>query len=152
MPAAVPGAGTGCSEPGLVRKEINRKFIKIRRGRRRQKNVKRLYSSDLNILHCNIRGYDSKQVSLQSILSASKPNLVILNETHYQGNKEIKIKGYDTFCKNRQSSAGGGIATAVLKKDFKHALKIGEGTGSDEFLITRHSQFKVPINVINIYG
>ena len=88
MPAAVPGAGTGCSEPGLVRKEINRKFIKIRRGRRRQKNVKRLYSSDLNILHCNIRGYDSKQVSLQSILSASKPNLVILNETHYVSRKQ----------------------------------------------------------------
>ena len=33
-----------------------------------------------------------------------------------------------------------------------HTLKIKEGENDDEFLITRHSQFATPINVVNIYG
>ena len=33
-----------------------------------------------------------------------------------------------------------------------HTLKSKEGENDDEFLITRHSQFATPINVVNIYG
>ena len=46
----------------------------------------------------------------------------------------------------------GGIATAVQNNDAMYALKVKEGDKDDEFLITRHSQFVVPINIINIYG
>ena len=31
-------------------------------------------------------------------------------------------------------------------------LKVSEGKKNNEFIVTRHSQFKVPINIINIYG
>ena len=41
-------------------------------------------------------------------------------------------------------------ATAVEADDVKNGIKIAEG--DDEFTITRHSQFKVPINVINVAG
>ena len=31
-------------------------------------------------------------------------------------------------------------------------MKVKDGTDDDEFIITRHSQFNIPINIINIYG
>ena len=40
-----------------------------------------------------------------------------------------------------------------MNQTFKnHAVAAGEGENDDEFLITRHSQFQTPINVINVYG
>ena len=45
----------------------------------------------------------------------------------------------------------GGIATCVKNAEAKDALKIIEGV-DNEYLVTRHSQFLVPINLINVYG
>ena len=46
----------------------------------------------------------------------------------------------------------GGIATAIKNNDKLYAIKVDEGQDKDEFLITQHSQFLMPINVINVYG
>ena len=46
----------------------------------------------------------------------------------------------------------GGISTSVKNQDAMHTLKVKEGIEDDEYLITRHSQFVIPINVVNIYG
>ena len=46
----------------------------------------------------------------------------------------------------------GGVATAIKNEDKMYAIKVDEGQDKDEFLITRHSQFLKPINVINVYG
>ena len=46
----------------------------------------------------------------------------------------------------------GGIATAIKENEKQYAIKTDEGCEKDEFLITRHSQFIQPINVINCYG
>ena len=46
----------------------------------------------------------------------------------------------------------GGVATAIKNDDKINAIKIDEGLEKDEFLITRHSQFQIPINVINVCG
>ena len=43
----------------------------------------------------------------------------------------------------------GGVATSVIDDDVPSVLKVSEG---EEFIITRHSQFQKPINIINIYG
>ena len=41
----------------------------------------------------------------------------------------------------------------MIRNDEKcFALNVDEGQDKDEFLITRHSQFKIPINVSNVYG
>ena len=77
---------------------------------------------------------------------------MVLSETHYCGNKKISLGGYKTLCSNRVATSGGGIATAFRLDEANHVLKLGEGVKGDEYLITRHSQFKVPINVINVYG
>ena len=47
---------------------------------------------------------------------------------------------------------GGGVATSVSQEDSNHELKVKDGPDNDEYIITRHSQFIVPINIINVYG
>ena len=46
----------------------------------------------------------------------------------------------------------GGVATLVDKAQFPFTSKVKEGDANDEFVITKHSQFKTPINVVNWYG
>ena len=118
-----------------------RSNVKIRRGgRRRNKAVKSLLNSDLNIYHCNLRGLDFKRASLQSIISSLNPNVVTLNETQYHGNKKIQLVGYESYCRNRTNKGGGGIATAVNEAEAVYALKVHEGVGDDEIVITRHEK------------
>ena len=129
---------------------------RIRRGgkgrfRNNVKNDLKL-SDQWKIYHCNIRGFDSKSCSLKSILEAVRPNVITLNETHYKNSKKLNIEGYVTYNRNRQDVNGGGVATSVSEEDSDHALKVKDGVDNDEYIITRHSQFEVPINIINVYG
>ena len=102
----------------------------------------------------NFRGYYSKKTSFESIISGMtpKPNLLVICESHLPFNKQSKIDGYQSFSRNRREKSMGGIATSIINSDFRNCLKVGEGSGSNEFIITRHSDFLVPINIINIYG
>ena len=110
---------------------------KIRRGGKSRNNfVYHNNFSDLKIYHCNLRGFDSKRASLETIISSLKPNIVSLNETHYQGSKKINLRGYETFSRNRITKGGGGIATAVCNAEAEHALKVSEGNDDNEFMIT----------------
>ena len=97
-------------------------------------------------------GYDSKQISLKAILSTVKPNVITLNETLYKGNKKLLIDGFKTYPRNRSGNSGCGIVTAVVSDENDYTVKVKEGEGNDEFIITRHSQFLTPVNIINVYG
>ena len=46
----------------------------------------------------------------------------------------------------------GGVATFVDRKYKDNFVKISEGEHNDEYLVTRHSNFKYPLNIINVYG
>ena len=46
----------------------------------------------------------------------------------------------------------GGVATLVDDADSKFALKTSAGTGDNEYIVTRHSQFLNPVNIITLYG
>ena len=89
---------------------------------------------------------------MKGILSNIKANVVTLNETNLKGNRKLKIDGFTSYTRNRQKAHMGGIATSIDNKDAPNCLKVNEGSGDDEFIITRHSQFQVPINILNIYG
>ena len=123
---------------------------RTRRGKRKSKKHcnknPSLINSDGNwkIFQSNIRGYNSKKISLK--------NIVNVNEVGLQGNKKCSIQGYNTFTRNRKSMKMGGIATAVRKDENQFCLKVDEGENNDEYIITRHCQFLKPINVINLYG
>ena len=80
------------------------------------------------------------------------PNIITLNEINLRKNKKLDIEGYKCFNKNRVNGNMGGVATLVAEKDYEEALKMSEGLEGNEYIVTRHSQFKVPINIINISG
>ena len=72
--------------------------------------------------------------------------------SHLKSGQRMKISGFNSFNRNRQNKYMGGISTSVANKDTMHTLKVKEGAEDDEFLITRHSQFVVPVNIVNVYG
>ena len=102
----------------------------------------------------NIRGVSSKLNSLESIVKNLNPvpSMICLSELNLKKNKKLKIKGYKCYNKNRQDRNMGGVATCVAEADEGETLKISEGDNENEYIVTRHTQFKTPLNVINLYG
>ena len=102
--------------------------------------------------HSNIRGFNSKKVSLLAIIKQINPSIITLNEIALKKNKKLSIPGYFTYNRNRCTENMGGLSTSVKDEDKCNVIKTFEGENKDEILITRHSQFSPPINIINIYG
>ena len=131
---------------------------KYRRGRGRNKrrnNETCDFASNDNkcvLYHLNIRGYGSKKKSLENILKNLSPSIVTLNETCLRFNQKPKIENYVSFNRNRSKQIMGGVATFVRDQDKDNFVKIFEGIANDELLITRHSNFISPVNIINCYG
>ena len=101
-------------------------------------------------MHSNIRGIDSKAKSLGTILNVIQPSVFTVNETFLDNNRKLKLQGFSSFTLKRKNESGGGVATCINVHDRMHTLKVYEGNNGHEILITRHSQFIVPINVINV--
>ena len=124
-----------------------------RRRRQRLKKSKLIVNNnEWKLLHNNIRGFDSKALSLNAIVKALDPSLIFLNETHLKNNRQLQLPGYYCFTRNRICEDGGGIATCVRENERLHTLKLTEGDDDLEMIVTRHSQFQTPINIINLYG
>ena len=92
--------------------------------------------------------------NLKSIIDAPQVNPDVLNlvETNLKKSKKIAIDGYKCFNRNRDNKNMGGVPTLVRNENVSNVLKVTEGQKDNEFLITRHSQFVIPINMILIYG
>ena len=107
-----------------------------------------------SIYQLNIRGYNSKRVSLESILSSLNPppNLLVVSESHLKFENKVKIPGYYSYSRNRKDKIQGGIITAIKEDEAKECLKVSEGQNTNEYLVTRHNKFQIPINVINVYS
>ena len=128
---------------------------KTRRSKRKSYKKNVCFNTDDNkwtIFHSNVRGYNSKKKSFLSIVNGVNPNLITINELGFKKQKKLTIPGYYCYSRNRISENMGGVATAIRENEKMYAIKTDEGLEKDEFLITRHSQFMPPINVINCYG
>ena len=113
---APPSSKPWAKNVQVVRKKIRRGGVRRRRDRRLKKDI--YTRKELEIYHLNIRGLDSKIVSLKGILKTISPDIVTLNETHYVNKRRINIEGYEPFQRNRIGKGGGGIATLVKKMSF----------------------------------
>ena len=131
---------------------------KYRRGRARSK---RIIKNDVNLgnidnkcklYHLNIRGFNSKKNSLEKIFSTLSPKIVTLNETALRFKQKPTLQNFVAFNRNRSTQIMGGVATLVSENDKDHFVKLSEGENDDEYLITRHSNFLMPLNIINVYG
>ena len=129
---------------------------KIRRGgkgrARGGKTESVLNNNSWTILHNNVRGIESKQDSLVSIVNLVQPNVITLNETFLKKNKKPRIYGYFSYAHNRSNKSMGGVATCIANKEIANTVSMKYGEGDDEFIITRHNQFYTPINIVNLYG
>ena len=88
-----------------------------------------------------------------SIIKSLKPvpNLICLTESNLKKKKRLNLGGYYCFNRNRQVGNMGGVATCVAEEEECDVLKVSEGDDTNEYLITRHTNFKTPINIINLY-
>ena len=89
---------------------------------------------------------------MKAIVHSIKPTIVTLNEHLMVNKKGPSIQGYKCFNSMRKTSMGGGVATLIKSSDSEYTLKVFEGENGLEMLITRHTQFAVTINILNIYG
>ena len=107
-----------------------------------------------SIYQLNIRGFNSKKCSFESILSSinPSPNLIVISESHLKFHNKANIPGYHSYSRNWKDQIQGGIITSVKQDEAKECLKVSEGKNTNEFIITRHSKFQTPINIINVYS
>ena len=129
-------------------------YIEGKEKKRKKRRGKGKNSIDVfSILLVNLRGYRSKEYSLKKSLKKLKPSMVLMNETLIRGNMKISLEpSYKTWSKNRTAQAGGGVATAVARAFMDKSVGAGEGSGVDEYIITRVTTFSPVLNVINYYG
>ena len=116
------------------------------------KNYNENHLNNLKILLLNIRGFKSKEVSLQNVTKLFHPSIIVLNETQLVGRENVKIENYISWSKNRTSRPGGGIATLVSKTLKESAIEIEQGDEDDEIIFTKILCYKKPMNIINYYG
>jgi hypothetical protein len=126
---------------------------KVRRGKRRKCTKFDNDDNKWTLFHLNIRGFNSKQKSLNAILGNLRPNYVSLNETCLKNRQKLVLSNYKSFNRNRCTGQKmGGVSSSVRNDEKDYVVKTTEGANKDEFIVTRHSNFLKPINIINIYG
>ena len=76
----------------------------------------------------------------------------MISESHLKFNSKLQIPNFTSYSRNRKEISHGGIATVVLDSEANDCLKVSDGVNDNDFLVTRHSQFSTPLNVINVYS
>ena len=85
------------------RKRKGRRRRRGRRGRPASLGAEAKSTASLRIFTNNIRGFTSKQESLNmDVIDKLRPNVINLSETLKKGKSEIKIRDYVTFLKTGQ--------------------------------------------------
>ena len=81
-----------------------------------------------------------------------QPNVITLNETGLRKRQKLTLSNFKAFNRNRSNGKiMGGVATAVNDKEKDFVVQTKEGIENDEYIITRHSNFATPINIVNVY-
>ena len=71
-----------------------------RRWLRKHGSESKVICNSFKILQTNIRGFQSKKLSLQAIVESKDADIVIINETHLKGNKKTSLPGFTSFLSN----------------------------------------------------
>ena len=84
--------------------------MRNRRARKRRANRRSLKhnvvtNSEWNIMLSNIRGFNSKELSLKEIVKKDRVDVLVLNETFMKKDKKPKLAGFKCFSRNRIKSS-----------------------------------------------
>ena len=118
----------------------------------RGRGSKNVCKNSFSVLLVNLRGYQSKEMSLRKLIKKIRPSMVAMNETLLSGTMKVSMPPYTCWLKNRSEKGGGGVANAVSQQYKNSAVGAGQGEEEDEYLITRFECFSPALNVINCYG
>ena len=106
----------------------------------------------MKILYANVRGLNSKLVSIKEVLSETEPTIALFAETHLPNNKGIKIDGYSFFGRAREGKPGGGVGIFV-KNDMKVSVSPHHSTRNLEIMwASIHRDKETPFYVGVYYG
>ena len=106
---------------------------------------------NLSYLVCNVRGFNSKKLSIEEILKSSDFDVVLMSETHLYKNKSPRIPGYSFIGRSREKvNSKGGVAVGIKKELEPYAVKVFEGTGCNETILIKLTCFS-PAVVVGVY-
>ena len=100
-----------------------------------------------NILQWNLNSLKTKRTRLESLILNYNTNIIALQETKNPTNKEIKIRGYKTYQKDRDAK-GGGVLLAIHENIPSTSLNIV--TNLEVVACTVYYDNET-INICNIY-
>ncbi len=134
----LPATGPPCSI-------ISKNKKKTRRG-------KRIKNKFLNFkaLYVNLRGYKSKQRSVEEIVKDEKPTLIAFAETLVEKKEDINLKGYEILLPATKGSRGIMIA---VRKEIKHITSIVmEDTDPAEQMWIKIANGRIDLRIGLIYA
>ena len=106
----------------------------------------------MKILQTNCDGFTSKKESVEEIVEKRHTDVLLLNDTALKGKRNVKIKNYFSYAKNR-TKAKGGVATVIGNHLRQNTVKVAEGKeDTDEYIIVRLDHVVPAVNLVNIYG
>ena len=106
-----------------IDKEKDRKG-KIRRGRKKY-NRENKGTSEVKIIHINIRGIKSKIRDIVNIAEEENIDVMVFTETKLERDEKKEIEGYKQFNLNRNTPAGG-VVIFVKENIETELLKINK--------------------------
>ena len=110
----------------------------------------KLEDNTLAWLIVNMRGWASKRVAFNNIVKSSDIDVFGITETHTTTNK-VSVEGCSIISRNRSNkNSKGGVAIGVRSKLADHAIKVFEGSGSNECLMVKLTCFE-PAVIFGIY-
>ena len=106
----------------------------------------------LNVMVSNMRGFNSKKDSLVNIAVKNQINIFVLTETQTSHLSAPKLRGFQTFFRNRIEKKGGGVAVLVENKFANNVTRTVMGEGDAEFIGITFNDFSPKLTVICYYG
>lgn len=131
--------------PILCNQPFNRRKIKTKSNKSGKKYTLNFYSS-------NVRGLQSKIDTFSNVLVKHEIDIALVSETHNQGNKNLKVEGYECYYRNRVAREKGGIAVYVKNKLANGCMKLESGLDNNEFFVLRLENTSPNLVVIVYYG
>lgn len=109
-------------------------------------------SNEFKCIQWNARGLNkSKLEEFRNFLSKSKPEIVLLSETHWVKPFNVKFKSYHILKKNRPNRIGGGVAILVHKALQFQPLEITTSTTVEAIGVKIFCQNQEEINFVSAY-
>ena len=114
---------------------------------------RKINPNNFSYMSCNVRGYASKRLVFNNIIKSSEFDVVFVTETHQYDGKGPEVPGYifTNRCREKAMSKGG-VSIGIRKELEPFAIKVFEGTGTNECLMIQLTCFEPNIVVCVMYG